>query len=97
VAAPTAADRKQQRRDEAAARAKLAPLRTEVASLERRLTELSAQRAEIERRLGLPDAYQNDARAKLDELLGQQARIAAESATTEQAWLAALERLESAT
>jgi ATP-binding cassette, subfamily F, member 3 len=96
TATPPAADRRQQRRDGAAARAKIAPLRAEVTALEQRLATLAAKRAEIERLLGQPEAYEDTSRALLDQLLGQQSGIAIEIENTESAWLAALERLESA-
>jgi ATP-binding cassette subfamily F protein 3 len=91
---PAAADRKQQRRDEAAARARIAPLRAEVRALEQRLAELSRQRAEVEQQLGDSGIYEEAASAKLDKLLGQQSRIASDIEAAEANWLKALEQLE---
>jgi ATP-binding cassette subfamily F protein 3 len=97
--APTAGratDRRQQRRDEAAARARIAPARAAVAEIEQRLASLATRRADIEGQLGAAEIYQDGARARLDGLLREQSAIAAEIDQLEMAGLAALEQLESA-
>jgi len=77
-------------------RARLAPLRAEVAALEQRLGALAARRTQLEQELGDAGVYADQGRARLDALLGEQASTAQAIEQCESRWLAALERLEAA-
>ncbi len=96
-AAPTSAEqRKQRKREEAERRARLSPLRNEIAKLERDMARLQEQLAKIETALASPDIYETSAKARLQELLQTQARTKRELEATEEAWLSASERMENA-
>ncbi len=92
----SAEQRKQRRREEAAHRNRLGPLRASVQKQELKLEQLSAERAELERALTAPDLYVPAARAKLQQLLERQKELERQSAEAEAAWLEASTRLETA-
>jgi ATP-binding cassette subfamily F protein 3 len=93
----SAADRKQRRRDEAAERNRLSPLRAAVQRQEQKLEQLARERAVVEAQLAGPELYQPAARAQLDAVLAKQKDLQWQSAQAEAAWLAASEELEAAT
>jgi ATP-binding cassette, subfamily F, member 3 len=89
-----AVGRKDDRRDRAAARAALAPLRRQARDAEELLMKLSAERAAIEARLADPTMY---APGRAGDVAAANARLASirkESETAETMWLAAEEALQ---
>src|SRR5512138_1119872 len=97
-AAPTSAEqRKQRKREEAEHRARLSPLKNEIAKLEREMARLQAELAKMEAELASPELYESAAKTRLQELLQTQARVKRELEGIEGKWLEASERLELAT
>jgi len=92
----SAEQRKQRKRDAAAARAKLAPLRSTVERSEQRLGQLAAQRAVLEQQLTEPELYAPAGKDRLRELLAQQTALVRQIGEIEAVWLAASEELERA-
>ncbi len=94
-AAPTSAEqRKQRKREEAERRARLSPLKNEIAKLEREMARLQDELAKVETELAAPDLYEHAAKARLQELLQTQVRLKRELSTAEEAWLTASEQLD---
>ena len=93
----TVTERKQRRRDEAAERNRLSPLRAAVQREEQKLEQLARERAELEAQLAGPDLYLPAARARLEAAVAKQKELLWQSAQAEAAWLAASEQLEAAT
>jgi len=90
------AGRKDDRRERAAARAALAPLRKQAKDAEALLARLTAERATIEARLADPALY---APGRVNDVAVANARLASirrEAAVAEAEWLAAEEALEAA-
>jgi ATP-binding cassette subfamily F protein 3 len=90
------AGRKDDRRERAAARAALAPLRKQAKDAETLLAKLTAERAAIEAKLADPGLYSP---ARVRDVAAANARLAAirrEAEATEAEWLAAAEALEAA-
>jgi ATP-binding cassette subfamily F protein 3 len=88
--------RKDDRRERAAARAALAPLRRQAKDAEALLAKLTAERAAIEARLADPDLYAN---GRVNDVAAANTRLASirrEAEAAESAWLAAAEALEAA-
>jgi ATP-binding cassette subfamily F protein 3 len=96
VAAESAEDRRQRKREEAERRARLAPLRAQVERCEKRLATLAAQASEIETQLADPALYEFSNKARLLDLTSRRAGIAKETAGIETQWLEASEALEQA-
>lgn len=98
AAAPSSAmsaeQRKQRKRDEAAARNRLTPLRAAVAKWERELDRLTRERAAVHAELSTSDIYSDGKQERLRELLDMQSRLAKETEIAEAAWLESNERLE---
>ena len=94
--AENAEQRRQRKRDEAAQRSKLAPLRAAVQKHELELEQISRQRAELENQLIAPELYLPGARAQLRTALANQTELAQRNARIEQAWLEASAQLEDA-
>ncbi|HEY4368101.1 MAG TPA: ATP-binding cassette domain-containing protein [Steroidobacteraceae bacterium] len=94
TATKSAEDKKQRKREEAAQRNRLTPLRNEIARLEKEVARLEAQRATIDAALSSDTIYLESSKAKLLELLEAQTvnKRALEAAET--AWLESSERLE---
>jgi len=88
-------ERKQARRDRAAARAEIAPLRAAAREAERRLDALHADKHEIETALADPTLYAGDP-ARIAELQRRLAEVGRTLEETEGAWLAAHGALEEA-
>ena len=97
LAAEGAASRKQRKRDEAARRNVLSPLRSAVQRHEAQLEKLARERAALEAELAAPELYLPTARAQLEALLARQRDLQWQSAQAEAAWVEASERLEAAT
>ncbi len=91
-----ATTRKDARRERAAHRRRLQPLREEVARLEKEMARLQAEKRRIDGRLADPAVYEQADAAALEELLKEQARVHRLLHQTEEAWLAAHEALDSA-
>ncbi|HZF17375.1 MAG TPA: ATP-binding cassette domain-containing protein [Steroidobacteraceae bacterium] len=92
--ANSAGQRKQRKREEAAARNRLTPLRAAVAKWERELDRLTRERAAVHAELSTSDIYSDARRERLQELLDTQTRLAKETEVAEASWLESNERLE---
>ena len=90
-------DRREQKREQAQQRARLAPLNNAVKKHEAQLEKASLVLSELRDKLGDQSLYNDDQKAKLNELLGAetQARLLVESA--EELLLESMEALELAT
>ncbi len=91
-----AASRKARRRDEAARRTQLQPLRREMQRLEQTLERLQVQKTELETTLADPRLYGESEKTRLQTLLKEQATLGRDLEQTEEAWLAACEAYEQA-
>jgi ATP-binding cassette subfamily F protein 3 len=91
---PGAEDKKQRKREEAERRNRLSPLRAEVARCEARIAELERHRQDIETQLATPDIYGEQAKQRLQELLKAQMQLRRDLHASEDAWIAATERLD---
>lgn len=91
-----ALSRKTRRRDEAARRTQLQPLRREMQRLERMIDTLQAQKATLEAELSAPALYAGSEKARLKTLLLEQALIGRRLDEAEEAWLGACESYEQA-
>ena len=88
--------RKDDRRERAAARAALAPLRRQAKDAEALLAKLTAERAAIEAKLADPALYVS---GRANDVAAANARLVSirrEAENAEAAWLAAAEALEAA-
>lgn len=88
------ANRKEQKRLEAEFRKAVQPLKKSIDKLEKQLDKLTAQAQEIELALADNSLYSDDNKAKLNQLLAQQAEVTPALNDTEEALLLALEELE---
>jgi len=88
-------DKKDARRQAAAEREQLAPLRREVRTLEKLIDKLSTELATLEEKLADPALYEDGRRDELTDLLRQQGYCQAELSQAEESWLTKSERLES--
>ena len=93
-AAPSVTDKKDQRKQAAAAREQLAPLRREIRTLEQKIEKLSNELSGIEEKLGDTTLYEESRRSELTELLRQQGYCKAELSTAEESWLEKSSELE---
>ena len=96
AAVETAGQRRQRRRDEAAARERVAPLRAAVRKHEQELEQLARERAALELKLAAPTLYLPEARGELKAALERQSDLERVHAHAEAAWLAASSQLEAA-
>ncbi|MEG0861981.1 MAG: ATP-binding cassette domain-containing protein [Pseudomonas sp.] len=87
-------DKKAQRQAAAALRQQLAPHKREADKLERELGALHEQLAKIDTSLGDSSIYEAARKDELRDLLAQQAKLKVREADLEEAWMAALEQLE---
>ena len=94
VTKPAAEQKKQRKREEAERRNRLSPLRAEVARCETRIAELETRRQQVEAELANPDIYGEHAKQRLQELLKVQTQLRRDLHASEEAWLAATERLD---
>lgn len=88
------AARKDKKRLEAEKRQQLKPLRDKVKKLEQQLDKLHQQKSGIEQQLAEPTIYEDTNKARLTELLQQQAKLIPELQHIEEQWLELSEQLE---
>lgn len=88
-------DKKDQRKQAAAQREQLAPLRREIRTLEQKMEKLGAELAALEDKLGDATLYEDKRRNDLTELLRQQGYCKAELNQCEESWLLKSTELES--
>ncbi|WP_460420983.1 ribosomal protection-like ABC-F family protein [Pseudomonas sp. ZL2] len=88
-------DKKAQRQAAAALRQQLAPHKREADKLERELGSVHEQLAKVDAGLGDSALYEAARKDELRDLLAQQARLKVREGELEEAWMAALETLES--
>lgn len=87
-------DKKQQRKQQADLRKATAPLRKEAQQFEKKVQQWQQTLAEIEEVLGDSDIYQAEHKARLTELLKQQAQLKADIEENEMHWLELEEQIE---
>ena len=92
----TAGARRDRKRQEAAQRQRLQPLKQEVERRETELDRLSLRHADLEQRLADPGLYEETRRAELREVLAEKSAIDKALEAAEAAWLQAAEALEQA-
>ena len=90
----SAADRKEQKRLEAARRAKLRPLKQQVEKLEELVDSISTKLEQIENQLADPDIYSDERKVELKELLAQQAELSSRLNQAENDWMECQEALD---
>ncbi|WP_194091218.1 ABC transporter ATP-binding protein [Vibrio hibernica] len=93
----SAANRKEQKRLEAERRKQTAPLRKKVTQLESQMDTLSQDLAQAEEQLGDVSLYQDENKAKLTQVLNQQATSKSQLENVEMEWMALQEELEELT
>ncbi|TWC12198.1 MULTISPECIES: ribosomal protection-like ABC-F family protein [unclassified Pseudomonas] len=91
---PDKTDKKAQRQAAAALRQQLAPHKREADRLESELGKLHEKLHQIETRLGDSGLYEAARKDELRDLLAEQARLKVREAELEEAWMQALELLE---
>ena len=89
-------DKKQARQDAAAARARQAPLRKQIKSLESDMEKAQQQLSTLEEKLTDSSLYEAANKVRLQELLKQQGDLRQSLEQQEEAWLLAQEELEQA-
>ena len=90
----TAATRKRQRREAAESRQRLQPLRKEIQQLEKTLASLESRKSELEVQLADTALYEETNKARLKELLTEQAAIQSRINKTEESWFTRSEELQ---
>jgi ATP-binding cassette subfamily F protein 3 len=90
------ADRKEARRQEAARRQAIKPLKDRVQRLLDELAAVDAEVRDIETKLADPALYNDDAKERLNELLRHQGELKSRYEELETEWMAAEEELEAA-
>jgi len=88
-------DKRAQRQAAAALRQQLAPHKREADKLEKELGQLHEKLAKVEERLGDSAIYETSRKDELRDLLAEQAKMKAREGELEEAWMLALEHLES--
>jgi len=88
--------RKEQRRQDAARRQRLQPLRDKLRQLEQALEKLAHDRARLAHELAAPDLYHDAQRERLKKMLIDKGRIDQSIKATEEGWLTASEELQAA-
>ena len=92
---PDKTDKKAQRQAAAALRQQLAPHKREAEKLEAELGKLHEKLAKIDTSLGDSDIYEPARKYDLRDLLAEQAKLKVRESELEEAWMEALELLES--
>ena len=92
---PDKTDKKAQRQAAAALRQQLAPHKREADKLEAELGKLHEKLAKVDARLGDSDIYEPARKNELRDLLAEQAKLKVREGELEEAWMEALETLES--
>ncbi|MBS0387728.1 MAG: ABC transporter ATP-binding protein, partial [Proteobacteria bacterium] len=90
----SAGQRRQRKREQAAERGRLSPLRASVQKLEQQLEQLARERAALEQQLAAPELYLPASRLQLQAALERQAALARRNAQVEADWLEASSELE---
>ncbi len=85
---------KEQKREEAARRQALRPLKLEIEKLEKKMDTLNSEKAELEAKLADNSIYDADRKDELKELLSKQATNQSELEETEMVWLEKTQELE---
>lgn len=93
-AAQAVLDKKDQRKQAAAQREQLAPLKREIRALEQKLEKLGKELSVIEDKLGDATLYEDSRKAELTELLRQQGSCKTELSLAEEQWLEKSTELE---
>jgi len=93
--APEPAAKKEQRKQSADSRAKRAPLKKTLETLEKGIAKLNKQRSEIEAKLAAPETY-SDPAINVADLQREKVRLEREIAHAEHEWLVAQEAYEAA-
>ncbi len=86
--------RREQRRDQAAHRARIKPLQNKVERLTRKVDETTLELARIEETLARADLYQDDNQDRLSSLLSEQTRLRQTQQNLEAEWMEAEQALE---
>ncbi len=90
----SATERKELKRVQAEQRARLRPLKQQVARLEQKLEQVTTQIGDLETQLGDPDLYSENRKTELKTLLQQQVDLKQQQEQIETDWLDQLEALE---
>lgn len=90
----SAANRKEQKRLEAERRKQTAPLRKKITQLESQMDKLSQDLAQAEEQLGDVSLYQDENKARLTQVLNQQATSKSQLENIEMEWMSLQEELE---
>ena len=93
---PEKRDKKAERQQAAARRAEVAPLRKQARQLESGIDKLQQQLAKIETQLADQSLYEEDAKARLTEILQEQGKVKSDLEASEEQWLDIQQRLEEA-
>jgi len=88
--------RREQRRDQAAHRARIKPLQNKVERLTRQVDEATQDLARLEKTLAEPDLYQDENQDRLSKLLAEQTRLRQSQQNLESEWMEAEQALEQA-
>ncbi|MDC8012296.1 ATP-binding cassette domain-containing protein [Tahibacter soli] len=96
AAAPAGGTRKDDRRERAEQRARLAPMKNEVTRIEKRMAEVDAKKRKAEEQLQDPALYEQPSSPRIGELTRLVAELRAQFAQLEEDWLHAQEALEQA-
>jgi len=91
----TPAERKEQKRQQAQKRKQLSPLKKAISKHEKDIDVWQAKLDQLEAELAEPSLYQVENKAKLKDLLAQQAHASQEHEQSEELWLAKQDELES--
>jgi ATP-binding cassette subfamily F protein 3 len=94
--AATSSERKAERKQAAAARQALAPLRIAVQNAEKAMAKLTAEKARLDAKLADPKTYETLSPAQQAELQKQHADLARKLESAEEDWLGAQGKLEEA-
>ena len=87
-------DKKQQRREQAELRKKVAPMRKQAQQFEQRVSCAQNELSEVEEILSDSDIYQSENKSRLEELLKKQAKLKQEIEENEANWLELEEQIE---
>ncbi|MEO8011079.1 MAG: ABC transporter ATP-binding protein, partial [Dokdonella sp.] len=96
AAQSSATSRRDERRDRAELRSRLAPLRKELQRLEKRMATIGSERTSIEQELLDPALYAGDAKARISELTMRRGQLSNELESIEEAWLEAQQAIDEA-
>ncbi|MDX1558662.1 MAG: ABC transporter ATP-binding protein, partial [Marinobacter sp.] len=95
VVGESAEDRKARKQAEAALRQKLSPYRKKQSALEKEMEQLQQRLSSLEEQLSDPGLYDDSGKARLKELLAEQAKATARLEEVEAHWLEISEEVES--